>query len=145
MDYTKDMEMACELLHEQLGDLIRKIKNNGMSTGDLEKLDKLTHSLKSVKGTMQMENADEEGYSGMYPYMGYGRGSYDRGGSYNGSDGGSYARGRTNARRDSMGRYSGERGYSRNDLSDKMRELMEDAPDERTRREIQQMIDRLDG
>ena len=73
MDYTKDMEMACELLHEQLGDLVRKIKNNGMSTGDLEKLDKLTHSLKSVKGTMQMEKADEEGYSGMYPYMGYGR------------------------------------------------------------------------
>ena len=142
MDYTKDMEMACELLHEQLGDLVRKVKNNGMSTGDLEKLDKLTHSLKSVKGTMQMEKADEEGYSGMYPYMGgYG---YNRGGSY-GNDDGSYARGRTNARRDSMGRYSGERGYSRNDLSDKMRELMEEAPDERTRREIQQMIDRLDG
>ena len=144
MDYTKDMEMACELLHEQLGDLVRKVKNNGMSTGDLEKLDKLTHSLKSVKGTMQMEQAEEDGYSGMYPYMGYGRGSYERGGSYNGSNGGSYARGR-GQRRDSMGRYSGERGYSRNDLSDKMRELMEDAPDERTRREIQQMIDRLDG
>lgn len=142
MDYTKDMEMACELLHEQLGDLIRKIKNNGMSTGDLEKLDKLTHSLKSVKGTMQMEQAEEEGYSGMYPYMGYGRGSYERGD--NSMTGGSYARGR-GQRRDSMGRYSGERGYSRNDLSDKMRELMEDAPDERTRREIQQMIDRLDG
>ena len=142
MDYTKDMEMACELLHEQLGDLVRKVKNNGMSTGDLEKLDKLTHSLKSVKGTMQMEKADEEGYSGMYPYMGYGRGSYERGG--NNMTGGSYARGR-GQRRDSMGRYSGERGYSRNDLSDKMRELMEDAPDERTRREIQQMIDRLDG
>lgn len=142
MDYTKDMEMACELLHEQLGDLVRKVKNNGMSTGDLEKLDKLTHSLKSVKGTMQMEQAEEDGYSGMYPYMGYGRGSYERGG--NSMTGGSYARGR-GQRRDSMGRYSSERGYSRNDLSDKMRELMEDAPDERTRREIQQMIDRLDG
>lgn len=142
MDYTKDMEMACELLHEQLGDLVRKIKNNGMSSGDLEKLDKLTHSLKSVKGTMQMEQAEEDGYSGMYPYMGYGRGSYEHGG--NGMTGGSYARGR-GQRRDSMGRYSSERGYSRNDLSDKMRELMEDAPDERTRREIQQMIDRLDG
>ena len=140
MDYTKDMELACDLLHEQLGDLVRKVKNNGMSTGDLEKLDKLTHSLKSVKGTMQMEQAEEEGYSGMYPYMG----GYNRGGSY-GNDGGSYARGRTNARRDSMGRYSGERGYSRNDLTDKMRELMEEAPDERTRREIQQMIDRLDA
>lgn len=143
MDYTKDMEMACELLHEQLGDLVRKVKNNGMTTGDLEKLDKLTHSLKSVKGTMQMEQAEEEGYSGHYPYMGggytYNRGSYDRD---NGM--GSYARGR-GQRRDSMGRYSGERGYSRNDLADKMRELMEDAPDDRTRKEIQQMIDRLDG
>lgn len=133
MDYTKDMEMACELLHEQISDLIRKIKNNGMSTGDLEKLDKLTHSLKSVKGTMQMEQADEEGYSGYYPYMGgYGRGSYDNGGSY--------AR-----KRDSMGRYSRERGYSRNDLADKMRELMADAPDDRTRQEIQRMVDKLEN
>ncbi|MBR4333970.1 MAG: hypothetical protein IKP72_14930 [Clostridia bacterium] len=143
MDYTKDMEMGCELLHEQFSDLVRKIKANGMSSGDLDKLDKVAHALKSIKGTMQMEQADEEGYSGMYPYMGgYG---YNRGGSYERGNGGSYARGRTNARRDSMGRYSGERGYSRNDLSDKMRELMEDAPDERTRREIQQMIDRLDS
>jgi hypothetical protein len=133
MDYTKDMELACELLHEQLGDLVRKIKNNGMSTGDLEKLDKLTHSLKSVKGTMQMEQADEEGYSGYYPYMGgYGRGSYDNGGSY--------AR-----KRDSMGRYSRERGYSRNDLADKMRELMADAPDDRTRQEIQRMVEKLEN
>ena len=143
MDYTKDMEMACELRHEQLGDLVRKVKNNGMSTGDLEKLDKLTHSLKSVKGTMQMEKADEEGYSGMYPYMGYGRGSYDRGGSY--TDGGSYARGRTNARRDSMGRYSSERGYSRSDLSDKLRELMEEAPDEQSRKKIQRLVDDMDA
>ena len=142
MDYTKDMEMACELLHEQLGDLVRKIKNNGMSTGDLEKLDKLTHSLKSVKGTMQMEQAEEEGYSGMYPYMGgYG---YNRGGSYERGDGGSYARGRTNARRDSMGRYSGERGYSRSDLSDKLRELMDDAPDEHSRKKIQRLIEDMD-
>lgn len=130
MDYTKDMEAACELLHEQISDLIRKVKNSGMSTGDLEKLDKLTHSLKSVKGTMQMEQAEEDGYSGMYPYMGgYGRGN----------GGGSYAR-----RRDSMGRYSRERGYSRNDLSDKLRELMEEAPDEHARKKIQRLIDDMD-
>lgn len=139
MDYTKDMEMACELLHEQLGDLVRKVKNNGMSTGDLEKLDKLTHSLKSVKGTMQMEKAEEEGYSGMYPYMGYGRGSYDRGGNYN--DGGSYARGQ---RRDSMGRYSSENGYSRSDLTDKLRELMSMATDEQARKKIHRLIEDMD-
>lgn len=44
-----------------------------------------------------------------------------------------------------MGRYSGERGYSRNDLADKMRELMEDAPDEHTKREIQRMVDKLEN
>ena len=146
MDYTKDMEMGCELLHEQFSDLIRKIKTNGMSTGDLDKLDKVAHALKSIKGTMQMEQAEEEGYSGMYPYMGYG---YNRGGSYergNGSmTGSSYARGRTNARRDSMGRYSGERGYSRDDLSDKLRELMEEAPDEHSRKKIQRLIDDMES
>ena len=143
MDYLKDYEDGCEVLHEKYRDSIRKIKNNGMSASDLDQLEKLTHSMASIKKMMKMEEDGSE-YSGMYPYMGYGRGSYERGGSYNDSNGGSYARGR-GQRRDSMGRYSGERGYSRNDLSDKMRELMEDAPDERTRREIQQMIDRLDG
>ena len=63
---------------------------------------------------------------------GYGRGSYDNGGSY--------AR-----KRDSMGRYSRERGYSRNDLADKMRELMADAPDDRTRQEIQRMVEKLEN
>ena len=57
------------------------------------------------------------------------RGSY-RGGSY---------------KRDRMGRYSGERGYSRNDLADKMRDLMRDAPDDRTRQEMQRMIEKLDA
>ena len=139
MDYTKDMEMGCELLHEQFSDLVRKIKANGMSSGDLDKLDKVAHALKSIKGTMQMEQADEEGYSGMYPYMGgYGRGSYANGNG-SGMGGGSYAR-----KRDSMGRYSRERGYSRNDLSDKLRELMEDAPDEHSRKKIQRLIDDMD-
>ena len=130
MDYTKDMELGCELLHEQFSDLVRKIKANGMSTGDLDKLDKVAHALKSIKGTMKMEREDEEGYSGMYPYMGYGRGSYENGGSY--------ARGRTNARRDSMGR------HSRSDLSDKLRELMEEAPDEHSRKRIQRLIEDME-
>lgn len=142
MDYTKEMETACEVLQDQMGDLVRKIKNSGMSSGDLDNMEKLTHSLASVKKVMKM--SEEDGYSGMYPYMGgYG---YDggNGGSYrDGNRGGSYARG--NQRRDSMGRYSRERGYSRNDLADKMRELMEDAPDERTRQEMQRMIEKLDN
>lgn len=130
MDYTKDFENLCETLSEQLSDLTRKVKN-GMSGGDLEMIDKLTHSLKSVKSIMAM--MEDEGYSGRYPYIG---------GSYRG---GSYARVRgSNARRDSMGRYSGEYGYSRSDLAEKMRELMDNAPDEKTRREIQRMVEKME-
>lgn len=57
----------------------------------------------------------------------------------------SYARGRRNAPRDSMGRYSGEMGYSRHgDPADQLRELMEQAPDEQTRRELERIVQRLD-
>lgn len=139
MDYTKDLHELCESLSEQLADVTRRVRKNGMSSGDLETIEKLTHSLKSVKSVIAMTEG-EEGYSGYYPYMG---GSYRDGGSYN--DGGSYARGRMNARRDSMGRYSGERGYSRNDLADKMRELMEEAPDDRTRQEIRRLVEKMEN
>lgn len=137
MDYTKDLHELCESLSEQLADATRRIRKNGMSSGDLETIEKLTHSLKSVKSVIAMTEG-EEGYSGYYPYMG---GAYTDGGNH----GGSYARGRMNARRDSMGRYSGERGYSRNDLADKMRELMEEAPDDRTRQEIRRLVEKMEN
>ena len=57
----------------------------------------------------------------------------------------SYARGRRGAPRDSMGRYSGEMGYSRHgDPVEKIREAMEHAPDEQTRRELERIVQRLD-
>ena len=142
MDYLKDYEDGCEVLHEKYRDSIRKIKNNGMSASDLDQLEKLTHSMASIKKMMKMEEDGE--YSGRYPYwMG---GTYADGNGMGGgmTNGGSYARGRRNARRDSMGRYSGERGYSRNDLADEMRELMEKAPDERTRQKIERMVAELE-
>lgn len=61
--------------------------------------------------------------------------------SYN--DGRSYARGR---RRDSMGRYSSEGGYSMagDEMIDELRDLMQDAPDEQTRMEFQRFIQRIE-
>ena len=131
MDIMKDLEMLCDALSEKIADKTRKIRSGGMSDGDLDTIDKLTHSLASVKKIMAFVE-DEDGYSGNWPDGSY-RDSYR--GSYRG---GSYAR-----KRDSMGRYS--RGYSRNDLADKMRELMMDAPDDRTRQEMQRMIEKLDA
>lgn len=132
MDIMKDLEMLCDVLSDKLSEKTRKVKNGGMSDGDLETIDKLTHALASVKKIMAFME-DEDGYSG-----------YD--GSYRNMYRGSYARGGSYARkRDSMGRYSGERGYSRNALADKMRDLMMDAPDDRTRQEIQRMVEKLEA
>ena len=135
MDIMKDLEMLCDVLSDKLAEKTRKVKNGGMSDGDLDTIDKLTHALASVKKIMAFME-DEGEYSGYYPMGGSYRESYR--GSY--GHGGSYAR-----KRDSMGRYSGERGYSRNALADKMRDLMMDAPDDRTRQEIQRMVEKLEA
>jgi len=131
MNYMKDLEMLCDVLSEKLADKTRKITSGGMSDGDLETIDKLTHALASVKKIMAF--MEDDGYSGYWPdgsYRSMYRGSYGHGGSYA-------------QKRDRMGRYSGERGYSRKDLAEKMRELMEDAPDDHTRQEMQRLIDKL--
>ncbi len=152
MDYEKDLHELCETLSREIGETNAKIRKAGgkLSAGDLEYVDKLTHALKSVKATMKM--LEEEGYSGMYPYsydngnMGGMGGSYNRG-SYRGSyRGGSYARGRgSNANRDSRGRYASE-GYSRGgDMVEELRDLMEDAPDERTKQEFQRFISKIES
>ena len=135
MDIWKDLEALCDVLSEKITEKTRKIRNGGMSDGDLDTIDKLTHSLASVKKIMAF--MEDDGYSGNYPMY--------TDGSYRGMYRGSYARGRMNAKRDSMGRYSGERGYSRNDLADKMRELMMDAPDDHTRMEIKRLVDKMEN
>ena len=57
----------------------------------------------------------------------------------------SYARGRgTYAKRDSMGRYSSNYGYSRNNdgMITELSEMAMSMPDERTRQQIQSVIER---
>lgn len=82
---------------------------------------------------------------------GGGQSSYERGGrggqsSYERGGQSSYARGRgRNARRDSMGRYSSEGGYSGNEeMIEELYGLMEDAPDEKTRKEIEKLAKKLE-
>ena len=61
--------------------------------------------------------------------------------NYSGDYRGTY-RGEYSRKRDSMGRYS--RTYSRHSLTDKLRDLMGEAPDERTRMEIQRLVDKME-
>jgi len=149
MDYLKDLHETCETLSRELGEANEKIKRAGgkLSAGDLEYIDKLTHAIKSVKTTIAMMEAEEgEGESGYMPRYGgyYGR-SYADG--MNG-DGRSYARGRSSyARgRDSMGRFTSRRGGMSYDdgMVEELRDLMDRAPDEPTRREFQKLITKLE-
>lgn len=140
MDKIEILHELCKALMEELETIAEKIRKGGMSAGDLETVDKLSHALKSIKTTIAMMEADE-GYSEAYmPRMSYEGRSYNDGRSYEGR---SYARGRQ--RRDSMGRYS-RRGYSyadsMDDLLDEMREMLPDLPDEK-RRKAEKLMDEL--
>lgn len=135
-------ELLCKEL-EEYG------KRGELSAGTLDVVDKLAHAAKNVDKII--ENYEEEEYSNYNgeSYQG-GGGSYREGGggSYRGGRSyarrGSYARGRgSNANRDSMGRYSSE-GYSRTgDFAERLQQLMNEAPDERTRMEIQNLMSRM--
>ena len=145
----EDLTEICEVLADELNKTNDKLEKSGgqISAGDLDYIDKLTHALKSVKTTKAMMEAEDEGYS--YDDMSYRDGmhnSYNRGGSYRGNSYARMGRGRgPNARRDSMGRYS-SRGYSRDDdMIMELRELMQDAPDEHTRKEFQKFISKMES
>ena len=124
----KHLEKLKEALCEELD---KFGKSGDITVNSLEKIHKLTDTIKNIDKIMMLE---EEG--------GYSEGYMDDGMMY----GSSYARGRRHAKRDSMGRYSSDggsydgddyserrtgRGYSRDEATDHlMRQLgnmMEDA------------------
>ena len=138
MHDTKVLHELCETISREIGDANDKIRKAGgkLSGEDLTYLDKLTHTLKSLKTTIAMMEA-EDGESGRY-MPGMYRYSYGMDDSYNRGD--SYRRGR-----DSMGRYTSRRGYSYDDgMIEELRSLMENAPDEATKREFRQFIAKME-
>lgn len=148
-------------LKEKLCEELEKYGQEELTAGSLEVVDKLAHAIKNI--CKIIEKYEEEEYSMDDGMMGGGM-AYARGGnqggrggqgggrsnrSYRGSyarEGGSYARGRgRNARRDSMGRYASEGGYSGNEeMISELYELMEDAPDDKTKKEFQKFIQKVE-
>lgn len=150
--WLDDMYELCETVAKEIGDANQKIEAAGgkLSGADVDYIDKLTHTMKSIKTTIAMAEAEENGESGYYPYMGgYGYRSYENGGG--GGQSNRRGGGRSNQRRDSRGRYSRENrgGYSRDDakadMVDDLRELMQDAPDERTRMRFKEFIREIEN
>lgn len=138
MDKTEMLHELCRALTEELETVSEKIhKAGGMSAGDLDTTDKLSHALKCVKTVLAMTEAEDD-----YSYDGGGssnRGgrSYDAGRSYEDR---SYARGRgRGAKRDSMGRYSREAGYSYAEDMDEIREMIRVLPEEKRRMLMNEM------
>lgn len=146
------MHKLIEYICDELEELERKAGKDGkLSMAEVQYMDTLAHTKKNLlKADELWEESDySEAMDGMSYEGGY-RGSYARGnqgGNRGGNNRGSYARGRgRNARRDAMGRYSSEGGYSRagEDMVMELRELMEDAPDDRTRQEFQRFITKIE-
>ena len=131
-------------LKEKLCRELKKYSTEEVTTSSLEVIDKLSHAVKNIDKIIEKYEEEEGGSYGYNSYEPNYRMSNNRGnrGSYNNS----YARGRgRNAKRDSMGRYSANDGYSRNgDIASELRELMMDAPDEQTRMEYQRVINKLE-
>ena len=128
MDYINDLYELRDIVAEEAHTAKEKIKAaGGMSGGDYDIVDKITHTMKSLDCCIEKQEEKDDGYSSrMYTdgmggsYRGYareGRG-YSREGGY------SNARGRMNAQRDSRGRYSGADGDVE-DIKRDMQRLMD--------------------
>lgn len=125
-------------LKEKLCQELEEYNSKEMTAGSLEVIDKLAHTIKNLGKIIEMYE-ESEGYSsrGGMPYEGgYGGGSYARGGR--GGRGG-----RTGANQ--YGPYV-RGGYSRNDgMIAELRELMMEAPDERSKKEFQRFISKMES
>lgn len=160
----KIKEMLMNELYEY-EEKAKKMPNGKLSTQELEKIHKLTDTVKNIDKIEMLE--DGEGYSEDGHYMGEGRiygTSYARGrgrnakrdrmGRYSSDDGmsyegGSYARGGQNGRGGNMG---GNRGSSygmsydgaKEHLMDKAEEMLEMAKDPKERRAIEKFMRELE-
>lgn len=124
-------------LKEKLCDELEEYGSKEMTAGSLEVIDKLAHTIKNLGKIIEMYE-ESEGYSsrGGMPYEGNYGGSYARGGR--GGRGG-----RTGANQ--YGSYT-RGGYSRNDgMIAELRELMMEAPDERSRKEFERFISKMES
>ena len=128
-------------LKDKLCEELEEYGDKKLDAGSLDVIDKLAHTIKNLDKII--EKYEDEDYSSAYDdgVMG---GPYERGGNRYGSRyamarGDGRGRGR-NARRDSMGRYSSDSRM----MVEELRDLMNDAPDERTKMEFKRFIEKME-
>ena len=116
--------MHYEDLKDKLCEELEHVSEKGITNRNLETIDMLTHSIKSLATIIAMEDA---GYSGDYGRYTYARGRSRTTGRYISRDGG-YSN-----------RYS-RSGDRREQFAMELEELMEKAPDEKTRNQLRKTI-----
>lgn len=131
------MHELCKYIDKELKKLERKVEESGdLNEREIEYGKNLAKFKMAMLTNEAMER--DSGYSNTG--RSYGRPYYDD------MDGGmSHARG---ARRDSIGRYSRNNGYSyadaKEDMMSELREIMKGAPDEETKQEFRDFIRKLE-
>lgn len=147
------MHKLIEYIDDTMREYEDKVARGGdLSSKDVECLKDLAKTKMAILTNRAMEDEGGE-YSERYSRddgtdykSSHGRMWYDGGAPY-----GYYSRARgrgSNAKRDSMGRYS-SRGYSyadaKEDMVSQLRELAEKAPDEKTKQEIEHFANEMES
>ena len=161
MDLLKEVYDMKETVGHKIAQANKKIKANGgdIEHDDIEMIDELSHSLVSLVKSCMLLKAEEEGeYSERYapmwnPGITYGyagrEGREGRAGGGGGYSREGYSReGYSREGREGRNRYSreGRAGYSRaGDMTDQLRQMMDEAPDEMTMMEIKKLMDRMEN
>lgn len=126
------MEYMYELKEKLCRELEEVARKPEMGAGDLELIHKLTDTIKNID---KIDALEDDGYSRDGDWEMEGRGRYNRGSSY--------AR-----RRDSRGRYTSDRRYSRDDakthMMEQMEQLMNGTQNEREREIIRRAMEQLE-
>lgn len=129
------MHKLMEYLCNELEDLERKAEKGKLSMTEIEFADKLLNMKKNLLKAEEMYEDSE--YSAAMDGRSYARG---------GMRGGYTRRGSRRGGANQYGSYSMEGGYSRNaDMVQELREMMQDAPDEKTRQEFSRFISRMEN
>ena len=123
------MHKLIDYVCDELESIEKKADKGNLSMSEVQYADTLAHLKKNLLKCERMENEAD------YSMMGYTSRTMPT------WYGNSYAA----RKRDGMGRYS-RTGYSRGeDMAGQLRDMMDDAPDEMTRNEIQRLVNKLES
>ena len=150
MDIIKELYDMKETVGQKIADANKKLHKAGgaMDMSDIEIVDKLAHTMKSLVSTCAMLEAEDGEYSGTGPLY------YPVNTGYSGRRGEMRDDGYSRNGRGNNGGYS-RNGYSRGnrygystrteDMKEQLIQMMEDAPDEMTRMEIKKLVDKMEN